>query len=157
MIIIADTTPLNYLILIGEVDALRQLYGSVIVPPAVREELTRASSPKAVRAWITAVPSWIEVRSPELPIPILPNNLGPGEREAIALAEELHADQLIVDDRPARREAEKRGFSVIGTFGILQEAALEGYLDLRSSIDRLRLTNFHISPDVLAQVLGSAT
>ncbi len=51
MIIIADTSPINYLVLIGEIDLLEALYGRVLIPPSVKEELTRLASPQAVRLW----------------------------------------------------------------------------------------------------------
>ena len=60
---------------------------------------------------------------------------------------------MIVDELQGRREAERRGLSVIGTIGVLREAAEEGLLDLRSAIDRLRQTSFHISPAILVRLL----
>lgn len=83
--------------------------------------------------------------------------LDAGERDAIALAEQLSADQLIVDELLGRREAERRGLSVIGTIGVLREAADEGFLDLRTSIERLRQTSFHISPAILPTLLDNRT
>lgn len=60
---------------------------------------------------------------------------------------------MIVDELFARREAERRGLPVIGTIGVLREAADEGLLDLRVAIARLRQTSFHISPAILARLL----
>jgi predicted nucleic acid-binding protein len=69
MIVIADTTPLNYLVLIGRVEILPELYGRVLIPPAVWEEFQRPETPEAVRAWISRRPAWLEIhgieRSPE--------------------------------------------------------------------------------------------
>jgi predicted nucleic acid-binding protein len=64
MIVVADTSPINYLILINEVDILPKLYGRVVVPQAVREELVRASAPQLVRSWVDHLPTWLEVRNP---------------------------------------------------------------------------------------------
>ena len=64
MIIIADTSPINYLILIKEIDILPKMYGSVVVPQTVREELVRASAPQLVRSWVDHLPNWLETRSP---------------------------------------------------------------------------------------------
>ncbi len=64
MIVVADTSPINYLILIKEVDILPKMYGSVVVPQTVREELVRASAPQLVRSWVDHLPIWLEVRSP---------------------------------------------------------------------------------------------
>ena len=157
MIVVADTTPVNYLILIGEIDVLAKLYVRVVIPEAVREELTRSRAPAAVRAWIAQPPDWLEVLSPATISDASLDKLDAGERDAIALAEQLSADQLIVDELLGRREAQRRGLSVIGTIGVLREAADEGLLDLRISIERLRQTSFHISPILLAALLGGQT
>ena len=153
MIVVADTSPINYLILIEEIDILTKIYGRVVIPRAVRDELLRPSAPEAVRKWIGLLPPWLEVRSPaNAPDPSLAS-LDPGERDAITLAAELQADQLIVDDRQGRQEAEKRGIPVIGTLGVLREAAVLGLLDLRQAVKRLEATSFHIAPEVLTRLL----
>lgn len=154
MIVVADTTPVNYLILIGEIDILAKLYGRVVIPHAVREELMRSRAPAIVQTWIAQPPHWLEVHSPVAILDAALDKLDAGERDAIVLAEELSADQLIVDEIKGRREAERRGLSVIGTVGVLREAAEEGLLDLRAAIDRLRETSFHISPAILSSLLG---
>ncbi len=153
MIVIADTTPLNYLVLIGWAEILPALYGRVLIPPAVWEEFHRIETPEAVRTWIGQRPAWLEIRHlTKRPEPGL-ESLGAGEREAIALAEEIDADRLILDDRAARRVARERNLTVIGTLGILAEAAGHGLLDLSKAISALQQTNFHVSPDVLALLL----
>jgi len=155
MIVIADTTPVNYLVLIGEIDLLSALYGRVILPATVREELLRLRAPEPVRAWAKEPPAWLEIRSPSaLPDASL-DRLNPGERDAIGLAEELAADLVILDDLQGRREAERRRLPVIGTLGVLEEAADRGLLDLQSAIERLVKTSFHVSPEILKGLLGS--
>ena len=88
MIVVADTSPLNYLIQIACDSLLPQLYGRIVIPSGVMRELEHPSAPEAVRAWITNVPNWIEVSL----ISSMPDAelayLGLGEREAIQLAEE---------------------------------------------------------------------
>jgi predicted nucleic acid-binding protein len=153
MIVVADTTPINYLVLIGEIDVLAKLYGHVVIPQAVQLELTNLHAPAAVRAWVSQPPNWLEVRSPRAVSDHALDRLDSGERDAILLAQELDADQLIVDELLGRREAERRGLSVIGTIGVLREAAAEGLLDMRATIERLRQTSFHISPAILASLL----
>ncbi|MGD0842311.1 MAG: hypothetical protein ABSA32_14240 [Candidatus Acidiferrales bacterium] len=64
MIVVADTSPLNYLILIEEIDILAKMYGTVVIPRAVREELLRRSAPEAVRKWTGQLPAWVEVHIP---------------------------------------------------------------------------------------------
>jgi predicted nucleic acid-binding protein len=96
MIVIADTGPLNYLVLIGAVDVLRPLYTRVIVPRTVVEELKQAGTPDSVLAWIRQPPAWLEVR-PDPPSDRSLDFLDPGERAALSLAESLNADQLLID------------------------------------------------------------
>lgn len=153
MIVVADTSPINYLILIGEIDTLPKMYGTVTIPPAVQDELLRVPAPATVRTWISRSPNWLEVRAPVNAPDALLAKLDPGERDAIQLAGELGADQLIVDDREGRREAEKRGIAVMGTLGVLQEAATLRLLDLRLAVKRLQGTSFYLAPDVLARLL----
>lgn len=153
MIVVAYTTPVNYLILIGAIDVLAKLYGRVVIPRAVHEELTRSGAPASVRSWIAQPPLWLEILSPAPVSDPALAGLDAGEREAIALAEQLFADQLIVDELMGRREAERRGLPVIGTIGVLREASDEGLLDLRTAIERLRQTSFHISPAILTSLL----
>ena len=153
MVVVADTTPVNYLILIGEIDVLASLYGRVVVPGAVYEELQNPLAPLMVRTWIAQSWEWFEVRAaPEMFDDEL-SKLDRGERDAIALAKELAADHLIIDEVRGRRLAERRGLSVIGTLGVLRDAAGAGLLDLASAIERLRNTSFHISPEILMRLL----
>lgn len=153
MIVIADTTPLNYLILIDLVGVLPQLYGRVLIPTAVWEEFQRPETPEAVRAWVAQPPTWLEIRPVKRnPDPAV-ESLGAGEREAIALAEELHADRLIMDDRAARRIATQRNLTVIGTLGVLVEAAERTLVDFADATARLQQTSFYVSPEVLNRLL----
>jgi predicted nucleic acid-binding protein len=157
MIVVADTSPINYLILIGEIDILPKMYGSVVVPQTVREELVRLSAPQLVRSWIDHLPIWLEVRSPLAAPDSSLAKLDAGERDAITLATELQADQLIVDDREGRREAERRGIPAIGTLGVLREAATLKLLDIRVAVERLQGTSFYVAPEVLAKLLKNFT
>jgi predicted nucleic acid-binding protein len=150
MIVVADTSPLNYLILIGEIDVLEKLYGRILIPPAVQTELRQAGAPASVVAWMRTPPPWLEVRSPTAKIAM---PLDPGEAEAIALAEEMHADQIIIDEDLGRQEAARRGLGVIGTIGILRDAHRQGYLDIQIALERLRSTNFHVAPAIVARTL----
>jgi len=94
MIVIADTTPLNYLVLIDRADLLPQLFGLVLIPPAVLNELKQPEASEQVRDWVANLPSWLQVQSlRSAPDPSL-DHLDLGEREAITLAEEVKADQL---------------------------------------------------------------
>ena len=104
MIVVADSSPLRYLILIEHTHVLPALYGHVIVPPAVIAELTRERTPNLVRKWVMERPDWLHVQVPTQGIAPGRTDLGEGEREAIRLAVEMSADALLVDDRDARHE-----------------------------------------------------
>ncbi len=152
MIVISDTTPLNYLIQIEHTFVLRELYGRVIVPQAVKEELRKDAAPFAVKTWISTPPDWLEVQLVSRNDPALAR-LGAGEREAILLAQELLADALIIDERAGRFEANRRSLRVIGTLGVLDSAAERGLIDLPQTIERLMQTSFRASPELVQSFL----
>ena len=154
MSVVADTSPLRYLILIEEIHVLSVLYGRVIVPPGVVAELYQEQTPSVVREWLSARPEWLHVQAPQEALPSLRDVLGAGEREAIALAAELSADALLMDDRDGRREAEKRGLAVVGTLRVLADAAEHGLLNLRTAFDRLRQTNFRADDQLIQRLLA---
>lgn len=82
-VVVADTSPLNYLALIGEIGILRRLYGRVVVPSEVLAELADSGVPPEVAAWIQSRPEWLEVRAVcvSQDDPAL-QQLDPGERAA---------------------------------------------------------------------------
>lgn len=155
MIVIADTSPVNYLICIGEIEILPKLYSRILVPLSVCEELKRERAPDAVRLWIGQPPTWLETRAPRQSpdAELLQARLDPGERDAILLAQELGADELIIDELRGRREAGRRHLHFTGTIGVLRAAAKEGLLDFNSAIGRLRQTTFYIAQDVLDRLM----
>ena len=153
MIVIADTSPINYLILIGEIDVLPTLYGRIFIPTSVDEELRSPRAPQAVRRWIARPPVWLEVRKPSQVGDRQLDHLDAGERGVIILAEELHADYLIIDEAPGRKEANRRHLPLTGTLGVLRAAANQELLNFRRAVVRLRQTNFHISQNILDQLI----
>ena len=108
--IVADTTPLNYLVLIQAAEILPNLYRTVLIPPAVKAELAHANTPAIVRAWISQPPQWLEVVSLKQPVDSALAHLDAGEREAISLASELQAIPLLMDERDGVTIARHRGF-----------------------------------------------
>jgi len=143
MIVVSNTTPLHYLIIIEEVEILHQLYGQVVIPKAVIDELQRPETPQKVFDWISNLPSWIEIRNPASTDTTL--NLGQGECETILLAQELQADQVVLDDRKARKAAVERGLAVTGTLNILEAAAEKDLIDLPNALAQLKQTTFRAS------------
>ena len=91
MIVVADTSPLNYLVLIGHIEVLPYFYQRVLIPPFVWEELQDANTPDMVRVWAARPPAWLEQHSLRNPPDASLNFLDRGEREAITLALEVGA------------------------------------------------------------------
>jgi predicted nucleic acid-binding protein len=151
MIVVSDASPLNYLVLLEALHVLPAIFDGVVVPPAVVEELRASAAPEAVKVWIENRPSWLEVRSPESKDTSLP--LGRGEQEAICLAAELHA-LCLLDDRKARREAERMGVKVTGLLGILAEARDRGLIDAGDVVERLSKTSFRASQALITAILA---
>ena len=152
MIVVSDTTPLNYLILIEQVEILRLLYHEVVIPPAVLIEMQARGTPASVIDWTRNKPDWIIVERVAA-AGILLEEIEQGEAEAIALAEQLHADLILLDDRRAREIALGRGLSVIGTLGILVEATQRQLINLHEVVEDLKKTNFRVSRELLDSAL----
>jgi predicted nucleic acid-binding protein len=151
--IVADTTPLNYLVLIQGIEILPNLYRKVLIPPVVKAELAYAKTPDAVREWISQPPSWLEVVSLKQPVDSALSHLDAGESEAISLASEVHACLLLMDERDGVSIARQRGLMVIGTLAALDLAALRGLVDLKTMFDRLRGTSFRLPLRLMASML----
>jgi predicted nucleic acid-binding protein len=153
MIVVADTTPLNYPVLIGQIHPLPSICGLVLIPPAVAAELCDPAAPSEVRQWIGRPPKWLELRAPRS-VPLeFPVGLGKGEREAIALASEIAAGALLIDERDGRQEAVRRRLRVVGTLGVLDPAGTLDLVDVPAAISRLRSTNFRASSELFQHLL----
>ena len=150
MIVVSDTTPLNYLILTDTIEVLATIFGRVHAPAAVIEELSHPRSPEAVRMWAVSPPAWLTVQDPAH---TGPSKLGRGETAAIALALELKADHVLIDDRDANREATRSGLKVVGTLGILEEAGKRGLIDIEQKVQELKATNFRASDELYQTLL----
>lgn len=146
MIAVSDTSPICYLVLIGEIDILPKLYSQVLVPAAVIAERVHEDAPGAVRNWAANLPSWISAQQNPSGAIVGMEKLQAGEQAAILLAESIPADMILLDEKSARRVAADRGLRITGTLGVLSEAAARGLVDLAAAIDRLRKTSFDILP-----------
>jgi predicted nucleic acid-binding protein len=154
VIVVADAGPLHYLVLIGAVDVLGPLYKRVVLPEAVAQELRYQRAPAPVRAWISSLPKWAEIRPDPYPDPEI-GFLDAGERAAISLAVSLDADRVLIDDWEGRAEAERRRLTVTGTLGVLAEAHLSRLLDFEGVLPKLLQTNFYASDDLIKLVRES--
>lgn len=152
MIVIADTSPLNYLVLIDEIEIIPKLFGTVVVPSAVWDELQDAGSPLEVKKWVASNPAWVNVQSASVIDPTI--LLGAGETEAISLAKEQNADLVLIDDRKARRTAQERGLNVAGTINVPESAAKRKLVDIAVAFDKLQQTNFRVAPRLIQEILN---
>jgi len=118
MIVVSDTSPINYLVLIEFQDLLPKLFGRILIPGAVRRELESGGTSEPVKQFVAAAPDWIEVRSaPQVPATLA--HLDSGEREALALALSVGANVVLVDERKGRQAAEEHGLQAYGTLGVI--------------------------------------
>lgn len=161
MIVVADTTPLCHLAWIGADALLARLFGEVHVPETVMAELRASGAPESVRAWAANPPEWLKIHSnTTMPAHLAEaRRIDAGERGALALALEMKASLVIVDDRAARRTAEEMGFTITGTLGIIERAARMRLVDLEPCIAKLRATGFWMRESTIGEMrsrLGSA-
>ena len=143
-IIISDTSSLILLIKINELDLLRNFARRVIITSVIKEELN------------IKLPDWIEVIDPKDKHyqNILELDLDKGEASAIALMLEIDNCVLLIDDLKARKMAQKLNLKFSGSFGLFLKSKELGLIqNIRPIIDKIRLTNFRFSEDLLADIL----
>lgn len=151
MIVVADSSPLIYLSRAGVLDVLADVFGEVFLPATVWAEVVDARPDAPGVGALRAAP-WLLVDLRALPDVDL--GLDPGETAAILLAEALHADFLLIDERAGRIVAERRGLSVRGTLGVLVRAKEAGALPaLGPVLDALVKDGFRLSPVLVAEAL----
>ena len=153
MIVVSDTSPICYLLLIGEIELLPQLYGQVLIPQAVQHELANERSPAVVQAWIGQPPEWLVIQTVNIPSDSDLANLDLGERAAIVLALATKADLIVIDDLLGRQVARLRQLRVTGLLGILDEAARQNLVNFPEAIARLQQTSFRASSQLIQSLL----
>jgi predicted nucleic acid-binding protein len=157
--VVGDASPLILYAAVGRLELLHQLFGEVVVPPAVWSEVTSGGVGRP-GAQEVAGASWIREQSP-LRSPAahgLPGDLDAGEAEAIALAlEATDPVVVLIDDRDGRRTATERGLTVVGSAGILVLAKRRGLLAaVRPVLDQLRAAGLYLGEPVYGSVLQEA-
>ena len=154
--VVANNTPLAALWSLGHLDLLRDLFGEVLIPGTVRSEFL--ATDRAVRRAALEGAPWIQavdLRDPRRALAY--SGLDRGEAEVLALAEERRARLVVVDERRARRFAQRLGFSLTGTLGILLLAKEAGLLtSVADSIQRLEEAGMHLSQPLIDKVLALA-
>jgi uncharacterized protein len=159
MIVVSDTSALSNLAFVNHLWLLETIYQTVIIPDMVARELAAASNPK-----ITAILqlTWIQTQSlknSQLADELQQERkLDAGEANAIALAIELEADDLLIDERLGRQEAIRLGLPVIGILGILLVAKRRSLIpQVQPVIDALiQQAGFRVSPQLYQQILALA-
>jgi hypothetical protein len=158
VIVVADTSVVINLCCVGQGDLLRRLFREV-VPPAVVVEFTRLAASVPRFAGIT-LPEGIRQQAPTTLPALLRSAIGldPGEAAALALAVEIHADAVLLDERRGREAASQLGLRTIGILGLLLQAKSVGFLAaVRPVLDDLqREAGFWIAEPLRQQVLGLA-
>ncbi len=165
--IVADASPLIALVKVRRLSVLRDLYGSVLIAPAVRAETIDAGrairAPDVAQLEAALEDRWLkEVRLKEGERALArrldrPSRLGRGEVESIALADGRGL-RLIVDDKEARSVAAVMSVEHVGTAGVLLEACLRRHLNLAEMEVAVRDLGqiLWLSPTVVAEVLRLA-
>ena len=137
---------------------MQQLYGTIIIPPAVYQELINSGDTDPATLAVQTV-DWIQTQaiSDRVLLASLQTNLDPGEAEAITLAVEINAERLIIDERRGRNEAIQLGLQVTGLLGIVLAAKQQGLIPLVQPIfDKLRTNSFWIRDALYAEILRLA-
>ena len=150
-VVVADSGPLHYLVLIDCADVLENLFDEVLIPVAVQSELSHRDAPAEVKAWLQATKPWLSIRQVSRPRPVA--GLHRGETEALQLALQLGVNVVLMDDMDGRNAAKQLGLIVVGTIGILELASERGLIQLPRAVAKLRQTNFFISPQILDDAL----
>jgi predicted nucleic acid-binding protein len=160
-IAVADASPLIALAKIDRFSLLKWLFREIVVPEAVWEEVVMrgVDKPAAELAISAEREGWLHrqpVKDP-LAVMILLATLGPGEAEAIALAQEVRATWVLLDDDLARAHADRLGLKTKGAAGILLAAYKAGFLDdLKAGLDELRAQGFWLSDRIYNAILAAA-
>lgn len=155
MIVVSDTTAISNLLQIGGLELLQSLYGNIIIPESVKQELLVL---KELGIDIEAILSleWIEVVTIEMNevYQELITELDKGETEAIVLALQLDSDYLLIDEKKGRKIAQRKQLKIIGTLGVLLEAKRNQLItSVEKKMDDLAAIGFWISPSLRNRVI----
>ena len=156
MIVVSDALPLISLAVIGHLELLKHFYERVLIPDAVYQELTDNDAELLSAAEVRTL-EWI-VSQPvqnEMIVRALQGELDPGEAAAIALAVELQADVVLIDERRARAGASRLGLDVVGVLGVLVEAKHKALVPHLKPVldDLITRAGFWVSSQLYERVL----
>jgi predicted nucleic acid-binding protein len=152
VLVVADSSPLIYLSRLGVLHVLTALFDDVVVPRAVWAEAVEGR-PSAVGIDMLRQANWLRVV--DNPVPESDLGLDPGETVAILVAESLHADLLLIDERIGRKVAQERGLAVRGTLGVLVQARQADLVPaLKPVLDAPIAEGFRIAPALIREALA---
>ena len=156
MIVVSDTSPINNLAAINQLHLLQQLYGTVLIPEAVYQELTDPDFPVAGAKEVQTF-TWIQIRAIEdrTMLKALSSELDPGEAEAIVLALEMKAEQVLIDERRGRMIAARLNLHYTGILGVLVEAKSHGFISTVKPLldDLINKAGFWVTEPLYKSVL----
>lgn len=153
--VIVNTTPLIALSHVGKLDLLKQLYGEIIIPEAVYQELS-VKEDSICKKMVDKSLGWIRIHKigNQMAKTLYKTQLHDGEVEVMILSKELAADIVIIDDATAKKHAKYLGLPVTGTLGVLIRAKREGYIDeIKPVLDQMIEKGIYISHSVLEMCL----
>lgn len=159
MLVVSNTSPIMNLAIVGELGLLRQQFGEVIVPPAVIDELRLDSDFPGVENIREAISEgWLrreEVANQQV-ILALRRELDNGEAEAIALAFQLKAELILMDERDGRSVAKSMGLNPIGVLGVLIRAKQNGTIpSVKKILVKLREeAGFYLGDELIQGILS---
>ena len=156
MTVVSNASPLVALARIGQLDLIEKLYGQILIPQAVWDEVVIEGEGQPGAEEVSSA-DWIRthaIANRQLAHG-LSQNLGLGEAEAIVLAQEAGADLLLMDERIGRQTAKHFGLSPVGVIGVLVEAKLRGLIPaVKPLLDALRdEAGFHVGEALYLRVL----
>lgn len=156
MIVVSNTSPITNLAAIDHLPLLQQLYETIVIPQAVYNEMTGVSKLVAGSVEVQTL-AWIQTQhlANDTLVIALQLELDQGEAEAIALAVDLKADLLLLDERRGRKVASRFGLKFIGILGVLIEAKHKGVISaVKPVLDKLILTaGFWVTEPLYTRVL----
>ncbi len=156
MKVVSNAGPLITLSKIGKLNLLKYLYGTIVIPNAVRYEVV-VQGKGAIGSEEIANSVWINVQTVtnKLAVDLLQERLDLGESEAIVLTLESKADLLLMDESRGRRISEGRGINLIGTLGLLAIAKKHGLITkLKPLLDQLISVGFYMNSDLYQAMLS---
>ena len=159
MVVVSDTSCLSALLRVRHLHILKSLFGNIIIPQKVADELRRLTDFGVNLSDFNSA-NWIKTQQPS-DLPLLERlllQLDEGEAHAITLAIELSADWLIIDELKGRKIASTLAINITGLAGVLILAKQEGHLsEVKTLLNQiLTETSFRMSSALREHILKAA-